>query len=80
MGIQVKFGNHNTFHKGHHLFNNENKITFIWLIELIPHMGFYEQIICILLFILPNNPIRQNYFYVQCTYEKKKINLSTFTQ
>lgn len=61
MAIQVTFGDHSTFPKGHHLFNNENNITSVGLIELIPLMTYIE------LFIFSNNPVRHNYCDVQCT-------------
>lgn len=50
-------------------FNNEY-CNYIYCV-LIPCMAFYRMIICTVLFILSNDPIRQNYVYVQFTYEKK---------
>lgn len=58
---------------------NNRYSNYIYLV-LIPCMPFYQVMICIVLFILCNDPIRQNHLCPMHLWEKIKWNLPTFTQ
>lgn len=58
---------------------NNRYSNYIYLV-FIPCMTFYQVIICIVLFILCNDPIRQNHLCPMHLLKKIKWNLPTFTQ
>lgn len=60
------------------LFNNRYN-NYIHLV-LIPCVTFCQMIICSVLFILCNDPIKQNHLCPMHLWEKIKWNLPTFTQ